>query len=127
MMHFWLDRGVKGFRLDVINCISKDLAFPDAKVSDPDKEYHFGFEHFISGPRFHEYLREMNKEVLSKYDCMTVGECDYAQNMDEETVLTTAPERRELNMTFQFEWVVPFRPSSALLVLGSQPSANVNS
>ena len=69
-MKFWLDKGVDGFRMDVIPFISKDQTFPDYS-----QEYETHPEHiYASGPKLHEYLQEMNREVLSKYDVMTVGE-----------------------------------------------------
>lgn len=72
VMHFWLVRGAAGFRMDTINLISKDPTFPDAeKTLGDDHEFHPGFKHFINGPRFHEYMREINREVLSRYDCYT--------------------------------------------------------
>lgn len=67
IMHFWLGRGVQGFRLDVINVISKDQDFPDDKLGD-------GRRFYTDGPRVHEYMRELNQQVFSKYDMMTVGE-----------------------------------------------------
>lgn len=103
VMRFWLDRGVSGFRLDVINCISKDQDFPDADIIDSNSKYQPGFQHFISGPRFHEFLHEMNREVLSKHDALTVGECDYAPDPKKEAIRTIAPARGELNSIFQFE------------------------
>ena len=103
IMRFWLNRGVGGFRLDVINCISKDQKFQDAHIIDSKSKYQPGFEHFISGPRFHEFLHEMNKEVLKGRDVLTVGECDYAPDPKKEAIKTIAPEREELNSIFQFE------------------------
>lgn len=92
MMTWWLDKGIDGFRMDVINLISKVPGFPDAKE---------GPSPFINGPRVHEFLQEMNREVLSKYDVMTVGEtCDVTP---EDAILYTGNDRGELNMVFQFE------------------------
>lgn len=72
VMHFWLKRGASGFRMDVINLISKVNTFPDAEETlGDDHEFHPGNEFFVNGPRFHEYMKEMNQEVLSKYDCYT--------------------------------------------------------
>jgi oligo-1,6-glucosidase len=70
LMKFRLDKGVDGFRMDVIPFISKDQSFPDYPSN------YDGHPEFIyaSGPKLHEYLQEMNREVLSKYDVMTVGE-----------------------------------------------------
>lgn len=99
MMRWWLDRGVDGFRMDVINCISKTEGLPDVG----DEPYAWGGEHFIDGPRVHEFLQEMNREVLRKYDVMTVGETPGVSI--EEARKYTDPARGELNMVFQFEHV----------------------
>jgi len=70
IIRFWFDKGVDGFRMDVIPFISKDTAYPEL----PEK-YNGNFvSYYSNGPRLHEFLYEMNKEVLSKYDIMTVGE-----------------------------------------------------
>ena len=68
MMCWWLNKGVDGFRMDVINLISKPDELPDGPGGDLSP-------FCVNGPHVHEYLREMNSEVLSKYDIMTVGEC----------------------------------------------------
>ncbi|SFB04676.1 trehalose-6-phosphate hydrolase [Lentibacillus halodurans] len=93
MMRFWAEKGVDGFRLDVINLISKDQQFPDDDSGD-------GRKYYTDGPRIHEYLHEMNKEVFSGYDMMTVGEM--SSTTLENCILYTRPERQELDMTFQF-------------------------
>ena len=69
IMHFWLERGAAGFRLDVINLISKAPGYPDAEVLlDPKThKYQPAFNYVVNGPKMHEYLREMHREVLSKY------------------------------------------------------------
>lgn len=99
MMRWWLDRGVDGFRMDVINCISKAEGLPDAG----NERYAWGGEYFMDGPRVHEFLQEMNREVLSRYDVMTVGEMPGVTV--EEARKYTDPRRKELNMVFQFEHV----------------------
>lgn len=73
ILRFWLNRGASGFRMDVINLISKVQSYPDAEVTDPTSKYQSGHKYFANGPRLHEYLKEINKEVLSKYDTITVG------------------------------------------------------
>lgn len=98
MMTWWLDKGIDGFRMDVINLISKAPQMPS--VGDGNG-YHFGGEHFMNGPRVHEYLQEMNREVLSKYDIMTVGETIGVT--PEEAALYVGEDRNELNMVFHFE------------------------
>ncbi len=91
IMRFWLDKGVDGFRMDVINLISK-------KLNKPGEE---GPEVNHMGPRLHEFLQEMNREVLRKYDIMTVGECP--GTTVEDAIKLTSPDRNELNMIFIFE------------------------
>ncbi len=99
IMRFWLDKGVDGFRMDVIPLISKDQAFsnyPEEHRADP--AYFHG-----SGPRLHEFLQEMNHEVLSRYDVMTVGEA--LGVTPEQTPLLVDERRGELNMIFNFDAV----------------------
>ena len=93
MMRFWLDKGVNGFRMDVISLISKDPnypKFPENRFGD------LGF--YANGPKVHDYLLEMNQEVLSKYDCMTVGEAFGVSA--EQANLYVGKERKELNMIY---------------------------
>lgn len=99
MMKFWLDKGIDGFRMDVINFISKTEGLPAVDVET--EGYVSGHQYFMNGPNIHPYLHEMNQEVLSKYDIMTVGEMPGATT--EEAKLYTAEERQELQMVFQFE------------------------
>jgi oligo-1,6-glucosidase len=71
-MHFWLQRGASGFRMDVINLISKVDSFPNAEETlGDDHEFHPGNKYFVNVPRFHEFMKEMYYDVLSKYDCFT--------------------------------------------------------
>ncbi|MGG4168876.1 alpha-glucosidase [Rossellomorea vietnamensis] len=100
MMKFWLDKGIDGFRMDVINFISKVPTLPDAPNPE-GKTYASGHEYFMNGPRIHEFLQEMNQEVLSHYEAMTVGEMPGVT--PEEAVLYTGEDRNEVNMVFQFE------------------------
>lgn len=100
MMKFWLDKGIDGFRMDVINLISKAPGFPQGEKGEKDL-YGDCSKHIVNGPRVHEYLQEMNREVLSKYDIMTVGE---VPGVNPETARPYVNEdRNELNMLFQFE------------------------
>lgn len=100
MMRFWLDKGIDGFRMDVINLISKVPGLPDGEKGE-GALYGNGFPYTANGPRVHEYLQEMNREVLSKYDIMTVGE---TPGVDTESAkLYVNSDRNELNMLFQFE------------------------
>lgn len=100
MMTWWLERGIDGFRMDVINFISKVDGLPDA-ANPEGKKYVSGAKYFLNGPRIHEFLQEMNQEVLSKYDIMTVGEMPGVTT--DEAILYTGDKRSELNMVFQFE------------------------
>ncbi|OIJ14902.1 glucohydrolase [Anaerobacillus arseniciselenatis] len=98
MMTWWLDKGIDGFRMDVINLISKADGLPS---SPGGKRYDWGGDYFMNGPRVHEYLQEMNSEVLSKYDMITVGECPGASTEDAAQYANN--EGTELNMIFTFE------------------------
>ena len=100
MMKFWLDKGIDGFRMDVINFISKVEGLPSAPNPE-GKKYVSGHEYFMNGPRIHEFLQEMNELVLSKYDIMTVGEMPGVT--PDQGVQYTDDARNELNMVFQFE------------------------
>ena len=109
MMRWWLDRGVDGFRMDVINMISKDTSLPDT-VPRPGSPYGPGDQYFTCGPRNHEFLQEMYREVFATRDerneqahILTVGEMPGVTIG--QAILFTAPERRELDMVFQFEHV----------------------
>ncbi|MGK7388840.1 MAG: alpha-glucosidase [Candidatus Cyclobacteriaceae bacterium M2_1C_046] len=97
VIRFWFEKGVDGFRMDVISVISKDLNFPDAKTDDFGEIIN---RHYANGPKIHDYLQEMNREVLSKYDIMTVGEgpgIDLEHGPD-----YVGEDRNELNMIFHF-------------------------
>ncbi len=97
MMKSWFDKGVDGFRMDVIPFISKDTTFP----SLPEK-YHGDFiSYYAHGSHMHEYLQQMNKEVLSKYDVMTVAE-GIGISTDDANLLVDS-DRQELNMLYHFE------------------------
>ncbi len=99
MMRWWLDRGIDGFRMDVINLISKDPSFPDSEGEGASRI--FGGEHFINGPNVLRYLREMREKVLERYDIMTVGE---APDVSPEEGLDYVNETDgPLDMLFQFE------------------------
>ena len=102
VMHFWLKRGVEGFRLDVINVISKHQDFPDAKIADNSQRFQPGMEFYANGPRLHEYLKQMHREVLSKYDAVTVGEMPWVSDED-EILRVVKSDEKELNMIFIFD------------------------
>lgn len=97
MMHFWLKKEVDGFRLDVINLISKDQDFPDDDGSVAPGD---GRKFYTDGPKVHEYMQEMNKEVFSQYDIMTVGEM--SSTTIDNCIKYSNPDRNELSMTFNF-------------------------
>lgn len=97
IMHFWFEKGIDGFRLDVINNISKDQRFLDDAGQSVQGD---GRMYYTDGPRIHEFLHEMNQEVFSKYDSMTVGEMSSTNIAD--CIRYTRPDRRELDMTFNF-------------------------
>ncbi|GAA4010608.1 oligo-1,6-glucosidase [Deinococcus rubellus] len=102
LMRFWCDKGIDGFRMDVINLISKDQRYPEGEPI-PGTALTSGYPYFMNGPRVHEFLQEMNREVLGRYDLMTVGETPGASV--EDAVRYSDPSRHELNMVFQFEHV----------------------
>lgn len=99
LMKFWMEKGVDGWRMDVIASISKDQSYPNYEAIE-GKKYYTGKYH-SNGPRLHEFIQEMNKEVLSNYDCMTVGEAP--GSTPEVAQLFTDENRNELNMIFTFE------------------------
>lgn len=88
MMNFWIDKGIGGFRMDVIDLIGKK---PDEEITE-------------NGPKLHQYLQEMNQATFGKLDLLTVGETWGAT--PEEAKLYSKPERKELSMVFQFEHVM---------------------
>ncbi len=99
VMKFWFDKGVDGFRMDVIPFISKDTTFPPLPA-----EYRGNYvAYYAKGPRLHQYLQEMNREVLRKYDVMTVGEGGGVSVDD--ALDFVAEDRRELQTFFHFELV----------------------
>ncbi|ETI22444.1 hypothetical protein G647_06519 [Cladophialophora carrionii CBS 160.54] len=112
VMRFWLDRGVAGFRMDVINMISKVPTYPDAPVVlDPQTHaYQPGTQFFVNGPKLHDYLREMNREVLARYDTVTVGEMPGVSD-ENEILRTVGANAGELNMIFIFDLVDIDKPN----------------
>ncbi|MGG0290146.1 alpha,alpha-phosphotrehalase [Bacillus pacificus] len=97
MMRFWLDKGVTGFRLDVINLISKDQQFLNDDGSTATSD---GRKYYTDGPRVHEYLQEMNRNVFEGKDVITVGEM--SSTTIDNCIKYSNPERNELSMTFSF-------------------------
>lgn len=99
MMNWWMKKGIDGWRLDTCNLYSKYTEFPDFPLQN-------GGPYVVSpmyskGPRIHEFLREMNTKVFSRYDCVTVGEAGFTS--PEDAILLTSPEEKKLNMIFTFE------------------------
>ncbi|MGE6366482.1 alpha,alpha-phosphotrehalase [Bacillus paramycoides] len=97
IMRFWLDKGVKGFRLDVINLISKDQRFLNDEGSTATSD---GRKYYTDGPRVHEYLQEMNRNVFEGKDVITVGEM--SSTTIDNCIKYSNPGRNELSMTFSF-------------------------
>ncbi len=100
MMTWWCDKGIDGFRMDVINMISKPEVFKDGPTREGEKYSFVGLQ-MANGHRVHEFLHEMNERVLSKYDLITVGETSMVTPEDAKRY--AGFDREELNMVFQFE------------------------
>lgn len=100
LMRWWLDKGIDGFRMDVINMISKVPGFPDVPVRNSDR-YQFDNRYFINGPRLLEFFQEMKQNVLSKYDILTVGETPTVT--PQNAIDFTNEENGALSMVFQFQ------------------------
>ena len=100
MMNWWCQKGIDGFRMDVISMISKTKEMPDGKIRGLYGDFS---PYCVHGPNVHNYLKEMNREVLSKYDLMTVGET--AGVTPEEACRYAGKDEQELNMVFQFQHV----------------------
>ncbi|MFC0232942.1 alpha-glucosidase [Vagococcus entomophilus] len=94
MMRFWKAKGVDGWRMDVITSISKDLDFPNNPQS-------YSTSNQQNGPRMHEFIHEMHKEVLAPFGMMSVGESPASTSKD--APLLVDPQREELDMIFTFE------------------------
>ncbi|ELR71491.1 alpha amylase, catalytic region [Fulvivirga imtechensis AK7] len=97
IMRFWFDKGIDGFRMDVISLISKRIDFPDADINQFNEII---TRYYANGPRVHEFLKEMHDRVLCEYDIMTVGEgpgIDLANGAE-----YVGESRGQLNMIFHF-------------------------
>ncbi|CAK4031021.1 probable alpha-glucosidase (maltase) [Lecanosticta acicola] len=102
-MRFWLDKGVAGFRIDVINMISKPPGLPDAPVTNPKSDVQKAEDLVTNGPRVHEYIQEMRREVFDRYpDSVTIGEIICTGNTDAMRKYVET-DRRELNMAYTFD------------------------
>jgi oligo-1,6-glucosidase len=105
-MRFWLDKGVSGFRLDVVTVISKPPGLPDAPDPRPKPLYHL----LAGGPRLHEWLRDMRREVFDLYDCVAIGEGPGLN--PERAGAIVNPADPMLHMIYHFDFVDP--PGSRL-------------
>lgn len=111
IMRFWFDKGVDGFRMDVISFISKDIDYPELPVAYADNF----ISYYSNGPKLHEYLHEMHTEVLSKYDVMTVGE---APGIGLDKALYFVDEDRgEMNMFFHFDLMALDRKENEVFLM----------
>ena len=110
IMKFWADKGIDGFRLDAFQFAAKDTSFP-AFSKGYEKEF---VKYYAMGPHLHDYLKEMNKEVFSKYDVMSVAEG--AGNSFEDAHNLVDADRNELNMAYAFEGVDIAKPEGYSLL-----------
>jgi oligo-1,6-glucosidase len=101
MIVWWLEKGVDGFRLDVINYISKREGLPNGNEKIGKLMKYYGVEHYFYGPRLHEYLRELNEKAFAPFNAFSVGETPGVGM--EMSKLLTADYRRELDMVFSFD------------------------
>jgi oligo-1,6-glucosidase len=107
-MRFWLDKGIDGFRVDTVNKYSKVLPFEDAPITDPTSYIQPAAQMWCNGPRIHEFIKEMNHDVLSHYHTfdgqpvVTVGELSMCSDPDSVTPYISAMHK-ELDMVFQFD------------------------
>ncbi len=101
MMNRWFDRGVDGFRMDVINLIAKAEGLPDGSGTPSPEGYVFAPEHFADLPAAHDYLREMRRTCFAGRDCMCVGETPFSSSATGFSYVD--PAHRELDMVFSFD------------------------
>lgn len=102
MMRFWLDKGIDGFRLDAISYIAKDTSFPIISKEELETKFHNDWSYvYARGPKLHEYLHEMNREVLSHYDVVTIAETPGIEK--HEALKFVHEDRQELSMLYHFE------------------------
>lgn len=99
MMTWWLEKGIDGFRMDVISLISKTPGLPDGEMGPSG--YGNSRQWVTNGPKVHDYLKEMRRKVLGNYDILTVGEASGATV--EEALKYASDDQLELDMIFQFE------------------------
>lgn len=101
MVNWWLEKGVDGFRMDVINYISKAEGLPDGNETIGQMMGYYGIEHYYYGPHLHEYLREISDRAFRPHGAFSVGETPGVGR--EMAKLLTSPERGELDMVFSFD------------------------
>lgn len=101
IIRFWLEKGVNGFRCDVINFIAKAPGYLDAPVTDPLAQFQDASALFANGPQLHKHLQGIGK-LLESYNAFSVGEMPFAKNDSEVTKVVSA-KSKELNMIFQFD------------------------
>jgi len=101
MMKFWIHKGIDGFRMDVITFISKDTTFPEIPNAELMEKYGSWTNYYARGPRLHKYLKEINKEVLSKYDVMSVAEGAGIKRVD--ALKFVDEDMKKLNMLYHFD------------------------
>jgi oligo-1,6-glucosidase len=103
-MHFWLKRGVDGFRIDTVNKYSKRTDFVDAPITDPTSPHQPAPEMWCNGPRIHEFIKEMNREVLAPYGAVSVGELSNTPDPSQVIPYVSAAAK-ELDMVFEFSTI----------------------
>lgn len=106
IIEFWLQKGVDGFRMDVINLISKTPGLPNAPINDASQQFQPAHMHYAYGPRLHEHLRGL-RTILDRYDAFAVGEMPWV-NQEDQVLETVADHKKELNLIFQFDMYVHF-------------------
>lgn len=102
-LQFWFEKGIDGFRIDTAGMYSKVQSFPDAPIVFPDEKWQPCKKYHQSGPRIHEFHKEMFNTVTSKYDAMTVGEVGHSTR--EDALKYVSAKEKEMNMMFLFDVV----------------------
>jgi len=100
IMRWWLGKGIDGFRLDVVNLISKNPSLPDDST---DKSTNPGSKYYVNGPKIHRYLQEMNEEVFLGSDTVAIGETPFVSTGEASKYISSS--RNELDMIFHFDFV----------------------